>query len=84
MIFLIEYDRRNSKLEEIISFSDDKRIDAEEQRLELELSNLKHGIDREVVILDAHSEKDLRKTHRRYFESISQLIENFKTAICDA
>lgn len=76
MIFLLTYDRSNSKLEEIQTFTNDKILDAENQRLELELDNLKGGIDREVVILDALNEKELRKTHRRYFESMAELIEN--------
>jgi len=76
MIFLITYDRCNSKLEEVKTFTNDKIGDAENQRLKLELNNLKRGIDREVVILDALNENDLRKTHRRYFESMSELIEN--------
>ena len=77
MIFLLTYDRSKSKLEEVKSFSDEERVDAENQRLNLELNNLKQGIDREIVILDASDETALRKTHRRYFESLSQLVENF-------
>lgn len=76
MIFLLTYDRSKSKLEEVRTFTNDQIVDAENQRLKLELNNLKRGIDREVVILDALNENDLRKTHRRYFESISQLIDN--------
>lgn len=76
MIFLLTYDRSKSKLEEVRTFTNDQIVDAENQRLKLELNNLKCGIDREVVILDALNENDLRKTHRRYFESISQLIDN--------
>ncbi len=30
-------------------------------------------VDREVVILEAESEEALRRTHRRYFENLSEL-----------
>jgi len=53
MFFLITYDRCNSKLEEIKTFPNEKIGDAANQRLKLELNNLKRGIEREVVILDA-------------------------------
>ncbi|MEK6333502.1 MAG: hypothetical protein AABM67_01055 [Acidobacteriota bacterium] len=73
MIFLIQYDRNLGRIVTINSFKDSDRERAEESRLELELElNLK-GVDDEVVLLEAGSEKALRRTHRRYFEDLSEL-----------
>jgi hypothetical protein len=73
MIFLIEYDRGRGRIVNIRSFSDSAREEAEQSRLELELDlNLK-TIDNEVVLLEAATEEALRRTHRRYFEDLSEL-----------
>jgi hypothetical protein len=73
MIFLIEYDRQRGRIVKIKSFADSERKKAEESRLGLELDlNLKN-IDNEVVLLEAANENALRRTHRRYFEDLSQL-----------
>ena len=73
MVFLIQYDRNLGRIVTIDSFMDSERERAEELRLELELQlNLK-GVDDEVVLLEARSEKALRRTHRRYFEDLSEL-----------
>jgi len=73
MIFLIEYDRKRGQLVTFESFSDSDREKAEELRLQLELDlNLK-GIDNEVVILEAATEEAIRRTHRRYFENLTEL-----------
>ncbi len=73
MLFLIEYDRVQGSIVTIRSFSDSERKMAEELRLQLELDlNLK-DIENEVVLLEAASEKALRRTHRRYFEDLAEL-----------
>lgn len=73
MIFLIEYDRRAGKLSSIATFSDSLRPEAESSRLALEIRNLNAGVSNEIVLLEAVSESDLRRTHRRYFEAIEDL-----------
>jgi len=55
------------------SFDNSEREAAEEMRLKLELDLNAKGIDNEVVLLEATSEEALRKTHRRYFEDLSEL-----------
>jgi hypothetical protein len=40
--------------------------------MELELNRL--GIEREVVLLEADTEEALRRTHRRYFEGLAELL----------
>lgn len=73
MIFLIEYDRARGQILMMRSFDNSDREAAEEMRLNLELDlNAKRG-DNEVVLLEATSEEALRKTHRRYFEDLSEL-----------
>ena len=73
MIFLIEYDRACGEIVRSETFSDSERRIAEESRLEMEIRLNRDEIDREVVILEAETEEALRRTHRRYFENLSEL-----------
>lgn len=71
MVFLIEYDRERGRLVSFKSFAASNG--AEESRLQLELElNLK-GVKNEVVLLEAENEEALRRTHRRYFEDLTEL-----------
>jgi len=74
MIFLIEYSRRQGRIIMFKSFDDQDREKAANVRLEMELELNRRGTsDPEVVLLEATSEEDLRKTHRRYFETAAQI-----------
>jgi hypothetical protein len=73
MTYLIEYDRVHGKLIRLDKYSDDDRLRAADARIELEVELNKHGVLHEVVLLEASSEADLRRTHRRYFEDLSSL-----------
>ena len=73
MIFLIEYDRGEGRLVRIERFSDSDRKRAEDSRLDLELELKLKGIQREVVLLEAATEEAVRRTHRRYFETLAEL-----------
>ena len=74
MIFLIEYDRRAGRIvRPMREFRDSEWTGAADERLEIELDLGRRGIDRKVVLLQAASEAALRRTHRRYFESISEI-----------
>jgi hypothetical protein len=75
MIFLIEYDRALGTLVQLKVFADDDITTATDARLELELAQMRSKDEHEIVILEAESEHQLRKTHRRYFESISALAD---------
>ena len=75
MLFLIEYDRTQGEVVGIQQFSDSERHTAETARLEMELRLNRLGTEREVVLLEAASEKALRRTHRRYFENLSELMK---------
>lgn len=75
MLFLIEYDRNRGQLVSFRSFEDLEREAAENVRLELELELNRRGVEREVVILEAATEGALRRTHRRYFENLEELLK---------
>jgi hypothetical protein len=75
MIFLLEYDRQRGEVVSLRSFEEGDRSSAQEARLSLELRLNRSRVDREVVLLEAGSERALRKTHRRYFEKLIDLTD---------
>jgi hypothetical protein len=76
MIFLIEYDRSQGRIVTFTTFDDAARQEAEDSRLQLELELNRRGTEREVVLLEAATEEALRRTHRRYFEHLSELVNS--------
>jgi len=74
MWFLIEYDRDQGELVTFKTFEDNKSLVAANARLELELGLNRTGVKHEVVLLEAENEAALRRTHRRYFESLAELV----------
>lgn len=76
MIFLIEYERTRGEIATFRTFDDSDRHKAEDARLDLELELNRLGTEREVVILEAATEEALRRTHRRYFESLIELVNS--------
>jgi hypothetical protein len=75
MIFLVEYDRQRGELVDFTVFPDERREAAENARLSLEVALNRSGVVREVVLLEAPSERALCLTHRRYFEQVADLME---------
>jgi hypothetical protein len=73
MSFLIEYDRSLGRIVTFKTFADSERRVAEDARLELEIRLNRNNVDHEVVLLEADSEEALRRTHRRYFENLTEL-----------
>lgn len=73
MIFLIEYDRSRGEIVTFETFSASETRVAGNARLELEIRLNRNNVDHEVVILEASSEAAVRHTHRRYFESLTEL-----------
>lgn len=76
MIFLVDYDRGRG---ELVGFTEFEKKDfraAETARLDLELELLRSGISREVVLLEAPSREALRRTHRRYFDSLAEILRS--------
>jgi len=76
MIFLIEYNRPQGRLVTFKRFQDSERLKAQNTRLDLELDLNRRGVSHEVVLLEAASEAALRRTHRRYFETLRQILES--------
>ena len=74
MLFLIEYDRQKGVLVRLDIFADAERATAEHSRLALELELNEREIEHEVVLLQAEDESALRRTHRRYFEDLVELV----------
>jgi hypothetical protein len=73
MIFLIHYNRSAGKIVKIKEFEESLRVQAEDERLKMELDLIgKKGGD-EVCLLEAGSIEALKRTHRRYFESLRTL-----------
>jgi len=80
MIFLIEYDRREGRVVSIRDFADSERTQAEDARIELEVSLNRTKVDHEVVLLHAQSKEALRQTHNRYFADLRELIDDFASS----
>jgi hypothetical protein len=78
MIFLIDYDRRTGKLRELKAFPDDRRCEAQKERLNIELSAREEVLSgkREVVLLEADDIGILHRTHQRYFNSPKDIAES--------
>ena len=74
MVFLIRFDRRKQRILLFKRFDEAQRADAERLRLDLEIEVNRSKLDHEIVLLEAQSEEDIRRTHRRYFESLKELI----------
>lgn len=81
MIFLIHYNKKAGEIVEMRQFNDADRHDAENARLAKEIELRRAGIDNEVILLEASSEEALRKTHRRYFENIKNLLTSTSSQI---
>lgn len=76
MIFLIEYDRSSGSIVTFKEFEDSEQQLAKEMRLQMELELNRLGTEREVVLLEAATEEALRRTHRRYFENLTELVNS--------
>lgn len=73
MLFLIHYNRPKGSLVSIQEFSEKDMVGASKAKMELEISLLVSGFGQEVVLLEADSREDLRKTHRRYFDTLQEM-----------
>lgn len=73
MIFLIHYNRSAGEIVKIREFEESQRRQAEEARLAMEMNLIGKKDGNEVCLLEAGSIEALKRTHRRYFESLSML-----------
>jgi hypothetical protein len=74
VIYLVQYDRSLGQLIRLDAFPSGSKDRAEETRLSVELDLLSKKVSHEVVLLEVKNEDELRKTHRRYFERLDQLM----------
>lgn len=76
MLFLMEYHRPTTRTLSCTVFSDRDYEKANATRFDRELELFVRGDDdTEVVVLQAHDERHLRRTHARYFGGESDLLE---------
>jgi hypothetical protein len=73
VIFLIQYNRANGRIVRFEEFQDAERETAANERLEIELDLNRKGIEHDVLLLEALSQEALRRTHRRFFEDVSEI-----------
>ncbi|MBT2746588.1 MULTISPECIES: hypothetical protein [unclassified Lysobacter] len=73
MIFLIHYNRKLGALVSVATYQDSERLAASQAKMSLEVSLLGSNGASEVVLLEAETEEDLRKTHGRYFKTLEEL-----------
>ena len=76
MVFLMQYRRREGRLVTFGQYADEDRLQAERDRLDLEIRLNAANIDDEVVLLEAADQEALRKTHRRYFENPAEIFNS--------
>jgi hypothetical protein len=77
MLFLVEYARGQGKIVSFKAFNNEDSTLAKNTRLELELDLNRRSLEHEVVLLEAENEQALRRTHRRYFDSLTDLVNAF-------
>ena len=76
MIFLIEYNRPKGQLVDFQRFDDSRRQEAIGLRFKRELELHQNSVaDHEVVLLEAENEEAIRKSHRRYFETLEEFLK---------
>ena len=80
MIFLLEYYRPSGRLVTLREFADSERVQAENARIELEVSLNRKKTHHEVVLLQAQDREALRHTHQRYFADLRELIADFASS----
>ena len=74
MIYLVHYDRKKATLVDFLTYADEQRQEAERARLDRELAQLRQPGEFEIILLEADSEQAVRHTHRRYFETLEELL----------
>lgn len=70
--FLVVYDRSQARTLEMRRFEQDEHQQAVHTRHERELQELDNP-EIEVVLFEAASEEDLRRTHGRYFDLAAEI-----------
>lgn len=80
-LFVLEFDRRTQRLATPVeAFDDDRRGEAGERRLAAQRRAIDEGLDHDIVLLEADSEEDLRRTHSSFFLTPEELGAELTTA----
>lgn len=67
MIFVIQYDRAEGTIRDLKDYDETQRVQAEEERLSLELRLRREGISHDAVLVEADSPEALQENYRRFF-----------------
>ncbi len=79
--FLLVYDQKLGELiRPIAAFNESEGDAALRRRFELE-REYRGQKDVEIVVLGAESEAAIRKTHGRYFKTVSELLEDMQSTL---
>lgn len=81
MIFLIDYERKGGRMRLFKPYKAEQRAEAQRERLEIELSLNGSRGSREVVLLEAHDEQALHRTHQRYFKTTREILESMANMV---
>jgi hypothetical protein len=83
VIFVLSYDRAAQRRLNELEFSDERGVEAELARVELEGQHA--GDDNvEVILLRSETAETLRRTHSRYFESPREIMAKLGQHIATA
>jgi hypothetical protein len=74
-IFLLEYEPSTQRvIGGVRRYEQAERAEAQAERLRLEKENVRGGLRREVVLLEAINREALKATHGRYFKTTHDFI----------
>jgi hypothetical protein len=76
--FVLIYDRKQRKILELRQFPTTERTTADTFRLAAQQRMYAEHLAWDIVLFQARSPEDLRKTHSAYFYSTAELIERAK------
>ena len=78
--FVLIYDRRERKLQELREFEETDRAAAELFRLQALRRSLNEGLDQDIVLFQTTSRETLQNTHGSYFLSPEELVARAREA----
>jgi hypothetical protein len=79
MIYLIHYLRNKNQIVSFKDYADTDFVQAQRDRLELEIKFNTGDASREIVLLEAPTREQLKLTHAKYFENgLQEALAAFK------
>jgi len=81
-LFLLEFDRVEHRLvRPPEAFADEERTTAFDRRATLQDQAIANQLDRDIVLLEAESEADLRRSHWSFFLTPDELADRLRPAV---